>query len=198
MKPTAQADAEAANQATTGLEVPGVGMRGGLGRTLLTAFLVMAIVPLSIVSWYATNRGRSNIQREVTDKLVSVAALKESQVSRWVEERVADLVSLALADQLESALSAADGEPDLVRSRLGDLALQWGAADLALLDPDGWVEWASEAEWEGDVLPLDGIPEAGDVAPTVTFQHPWLLQLSMQIHQRLHYMLRFHPPLLEK
>ncbi len=36
-------------QGAAGLEVPGVGMRGGLGRTILTAFLILAIVPLSVV-----------------------------------------------------------------------------------------------------------------------------------------------------
>ena len=71
--------------------IPTTGMRGGLGRTLLTAFLILAIVPLSAISWYATLRERQDIQREVTAKLSSVAAMAEMQVRREIEYRVATL-----------------------------------------------------------------------------------------------------------
>ncbi|MFO7742875.1 MAG: hypothetical protein R6X31_11240, partial [Anaerolineae bacterium] len=59
------------------LQVPTTGMRGGLGRTLLTAFLILAIVPLSGLSWYATRRERRDIQREVTAKLSAIATMTE-------------------------------------------------------------------------------------------------------------------------
>ncbi|MFN3761813.1 MAG: hypothetical protein ACK4WK_01265, partial [Anaerolineae bacterium] len=92
-------------QGAAGLEVPGVGMRGGLGRTILTAFLILAIGPLSVVSWYASTRHRQNIQEEVTGKLVALAALKEAQMSRWLEEQ-----SAALDDpQLQDAVLRAAG-----------------------------------------------------------------------------------------
>ncbi len=80
------------------IEVPGPGMRGGLGRTLLTAFLVLTLLPLSLVSWYATDRSRSNIRHEVTEKLLSIAALKETQVTRWLEEQQ-DLVEDLAAEE---------------------------------------------------------------------------------------------------
>jgi len=75
--------------------LPTIGMRGGLGRTLLTAFLVLAILPLSVVSWHAIARERHDIQREVTAKLSSVAAIMETQVRQWAEDRAADLALLA-------------------------------------------------------------------------------------------------------
>jgi signal transduction histidine kinase len=71
--------------------LPTTGMRGGLGRTLLTAFLILAIVPLSAISWYATVRERHDIQREVTAKLSAV----EVQGHQWVERRTASLAFLA-------------------------------------------------------------------------------------------------------
>ncbi|MBN1977118.1 MAG: GAF domain-containing protein [Anaerolineae bacterium] len=71
--------------------LPTTGMRGGLGRTLLTAFLVLAIVPLSAISWYATLRERYDVQREVTAKLSAV----EVQGHQWVGRRVASLAFLA-------------------------------------------------------------------------------------------------------
>ncbi len=160
-------DARTGAAAATELEVPAVGMRGGLGRTLLTAFLIMAIVPLSVVSWYATDRGRSSIQHEVTEKLVSVAAFKEAQISRWVEERVADMSLLSGDEQLAETLAVAQPAPEGVRTGLQELALRLGGTDMALLDPAGRVAWASEAGWEGDVFPLDGGPAVEGGEPAV-------------------------------
>jgi len=147
-----------ASRTEAGLEVPGVGMRGGLGRTLLTAFLCMTIVPLSLVSWYAAQRSRLNIQEEVTGKLTSIAALKEAQISRWVEGQAAVLAAPESDLQPEVALSALEAGPEEVRLLLEGVALRWGAADVALLGPEGLVEWASDAAWEGAVLSLPGSP----------------------------------------
>ncbi len=132
-----------------GPEVPEVGMRGGLGRTLLTAFLILAILPLSIVSWYATNRNRANLQQEVTEKLSSIAELKETQIRRWVEEQIAVLREPDLMSQVEAALRDANPDPHQVHARLAAAAHDWGLADVALLDSEGRVEWAGDETWEG-------------------------------------------------
>lgn len=143
-------------------EVPGVGMRGGLGRTLLTAFLALAILPLSIVSWYAIDRSRLNIQEEVTRKLASIAALKEVQLSRWAEEQTAVLSAPNFRAQVQEALREADTNAVEVRDHLAAIARQWGLVDVALASPTGEVEWAGNVAWEGDELPLPPtqVPEA--------------------------------------
>jgi signal transduction histidine kinase/HAMP domain-containing protein len=82
--------------------LPTTGMRGGLGRTLLTAFLVLAIVPLSAISWYATVRERRDIQREVTDRLSAV----EVQGHQWVGRRVASLAFLAALPATQESVNA--------------------------------------------------------------------------------------------
>lgn len=109
--------------------IPTTGMRGGLGRTLLTAFLVLAIVPLSAVTWYATQRERHDIQREITAKLSSVSAMMENQVRQWVEYRTRDLALLAalpITQQSVGALVTADGS--------GQSAVDAGAARDVLRD----------------------------------------------------------------
>ena len=133
-------------QGAAGLEVPGVGMRGGLGRTILTAFLVLAIVPLSVISWYASTRHRQNIQEEVTGKLVTIAALKEAQITRWLEDQTSILDA---PDFQDAVLQAAGRGPEGIRSSLAALASQEGLKDLALVGPHGRVEWAGDASWEG-------------------------------------------------
>jgi signal transduction histidine kinase/HAMP domain-containing protein len=86
--------------------VPTTGMRGGLGRTLLTAFLVLAIVPLSAVSWYATRRERRDIQREVTAKLSSVATVMEARVREWTESRLSGLGVIASLPSARASAAA--------------------------------------------------------------------------------------------
>jgi signal transduction histidine kinase/HAMP domain-containing protein len=88
--------------------LPTTGMRGGLGRTLLTAFLILAIVPLSAISWYATVRERQDVQREVTAKLAAV----EVQGHQWVERRVASLAFLAALPVTRENVNTLVAPPD--------------------------------------------------------------------------------------
>ncbi len=139
--------------------VPAIGMRGGLGRTLLTAFLILAILPLSAVSWYAIMRERRDIQREVTAKLSSVAAMMETQVRQWAEDRVADLALLAALPATRENVSvlitnaaAASTARDALRTRLHavleqDLAFR----RLDVLDSEGRVLVSTDPQAEGSL-----------------------------------------------
>jgi signal transduction histidine kinase/HAMP domain-containing protein len=81
------------------------GMRGGLGRTLLTAFLVLAIVPLSIISFLAVSKARQNIRQELTAKLTAVATLKEAQIQQWMSERSRSLAVLSSRPDIQQAVT---------------------------------------------------------------------------------------------
>lgn len=138
----------ASSEQTGEPRVPTTGMRGGLGRTLLTAFLVLAIVPLSTLSWYATRRERLDIQREVTAKLSSVAALMESRVRDWTGSRLQSLRILAsttTSTREDAATLASDpGRAATAREALRrqmEAVLERDDAfrRLALLDPQGRV-----------------------------------------------------------
>jgi signal transduction histidine kinase/HAMP domain-containing protein len=142
--------------------LPTTGMRGGLGRTLLTAFLILAIVPLSTISWYATQRERRDIQSEVTAKLSSAAAMMEAQVRQWVKVRIADLALLAAlpaTQESTTALVSADHRRrdatdastarDLLRAQLHALLAQDPAfRRLAVLDSEGWVLVSTDPQTE--------------------------------------------------
>lgn len=142
--------------------LPTTGMRGGLGRTLLTAFLILAIVPLSTISWYATQRERRDIQSEVTAKLSSAAAMMEAQVRQWVEVRIADLALLAAlpatqesttalvsADHSRRDATGASTAHDLLRAQLHALLAQDPAfRRLAVLDSEGWVLVSTDPQTE--------------------------------------------------
>jgi len=153
--------------------VPTTGMRGGLGRTLLTAFLVLAIVPLGTVSWYATRRERRDIQREVTAKLSSVATMMEGQVRQWTEGRLTSLRAMAsMPSTRESAIAlvsdADHGETarDVLQSQL-DAHLEQDQAFrcLAFLDLHGQVLVSTNAGFappeEREDLPLTALLSEG-------------------------------------
>jgi len=74
---------------------PSTGMRGGLGRTLLTALLLLAIGPLSLVGYVAFNQVRAEKQRDTVDRLAVAAQLEEARVRDWLNARRASLESVA-------------------------------------------------------------------------------------------------------
>jgi HAMP domain-containing protein len=102
-------------------------MRGGLGRTLLTAFLVLSIAPLSAISFIAATQARANLQREVGEKLETVAVLTESQLEGWIasQQQIVSMLANGLAAepaaQLIQHTSRAGGPEDGV--------LAWLVAD---------------------------------------------------------------------
>ena len=65
--------------------IPTTGMRGGLGRTLLTAFLTLAIMPLALVGWYALQQNQEHLKVEVTSKLRAIAASQAAEIEHQVE-----------------------------------------------------------------------------------------------------------------
>ncbi len=137
--------------------IPTTGMRGGLGRTLLTAFLILAIVPLGAISWYATLRERQDIQREVTAKLSAVAAMVETHVRQCVEHCAADLsfvAALPATRESASVIAADSAGADLARDALR-LQLQAMVSRnpsfrrLAVLDSEGKVLLSTDPQTEG-------------------------------------------------
>ncbi len=106
--------------------VPTTGMRGGLGRTLLTAFLILTILPLAFVGWYALRQNRMNLEREVTRKLQAVAKLKAEEFELWLSNRgtLLSLVNSLSAERLPTTSSweaLQQERPELVGARLSDV-----------------------------------------------------------------------------
>ena len=133
--------------------VPTTGMRGGLGRTLLTAFLILTILPLAVTGGYAVQQNRSNLEREVAAKLLAIAVLKGEALLRWFEE---------LFSSLSSSLSAhASGSPyedwwsvyrHQVRDAVGVMVLEdgepaWSAGECL---SDEQALWAVGDIWDGE------------------------------------------------
>ncbi|HHH42105.1 MAG TPA: HAMP domain-containing protein [Chloroflexi bacterium] len=133
------------------------GMRGGLGRTLLSAFLVLAIVPLSVVSFLASVQGRRNLERELRERLMAVTTLREQQIQDWVtaqQQVLAMLCSEPTLIEAAEALANPPSDPEIrtaMRRRFLQIINQYPDLErLLLLSPEeGRVLVASEAWKEG-------------------------------------------------
>jgi signal transduction histidine kinase len=137
-------------------------MRGGLGRTLLTALLVLAILPLSVVSWYASTRNRLIIQAEITAKLASIAALKEAQISRWVDEQHNRLTILSSSDDFAAIAREGLNTSDSLIA-IGEI---YNLNALALLTAEGEVTASTDPTLETRDLPLPSDPNATAITLT--------------------------------
>lgn len=78
--------------------VPTCGMRGGLGKTLLIAFLLLAILPLSLLALLIYNQIQRETRQKTVASLETMIALKEAHLVDWTEsyERELSLIDSTL------------------------------------------------------------------------------------------------------
>jgi signal transduction histidine kinase len=153
--------------------IPTTGMRGGLGRTLLTAFLLLALGPLSLVGYVAFSQVRGDRQRGTIDRLSAAADLREAQLREWIQAHTSDVRERAADSAIVSALSMHGGQtqnvaPEQFKSVLeNDPAFQqvfWVADNNEDL-------WVIAATGEVEPRPVGSVParEAERAAP-----HFWI------------------------
>ena len=162
------------------------GMQGGLGRTLLSAFLILAIVPMSTISFIAVNRARQDMRQELTARLTAVTTLKEAQIQQWITERSRSLAVLSnKPDVQQAAMTLLTRHPpsaayDTVYTNLRDrlraeLTQDTGFAGFFLLRDKDSDEPLLEVMAPHKQVSTDTIwPEAASVTPTlsVTYSIP--------------------------
>ncbi|MFP4393693.1 MAG: ATP-binding protein [Anaerolineales bacterium] len=118
--------------------IPTTGMRGGLGRTLLTAFLILAIVPLGLIGSYALQQNRKNLQLEVERKLQTLAILKGEALRRWFEDLHTSFrltLSLSQTQSLSASESARRAWWTNMTAQMPDLRGVWA------VDQTGQTIW---------------------------------------------------------
>jgi signal transduction histidine kinase/HAMP domain-containing protein len=101
---------QSANADSAGPAVPPVpvrnigaacGMRGGLGKTLLLAFLLLAIVPLSLLAFFTYHQIQRVTRQHLVASLETMVALKEAHLVDFVQGYERELALLARASGLE-------------------------------------------------------------------------------------------------
>jgi signal transduction histidine kinase/HAMP domain-containing protein len=150
--------------------VPTTGMRGGLGRTLLTAFLILAILPIAVTGGYAGRQNRRNAEQDAGSRLVAVAALKGAMLRHRVAAFITELVPVV-------NIPGSGASDSAYRSWCSGVAAPVSApeevvwlAGCAVLDRQRQaLEWASGACSQLDLSTLDISPEVSESAGTTTF-----------------------------
>lgn len=99
-------------------------MRGGLGRTLLTVFLILTIGPLSLVSFFAITRTRHEIERLSLENLQTTVYFLASEANRQIEHHRTLLFRYAVGQDVPP-----DGEYWVV-DRYNRIIKQSGAGDF--------------------------------------------------------------------
>jgi signal transduction histidine kinase/HAMP domain-containing protein len=82
--------------------VPTLGLRGGLGKTLLVTFLLLAIVPLSLLAFLTYRQIQHDTGQKLMLSLETMVALKESRLVDWVKSYERELALLAGDPNLET------------------------------------------------------------------------------------------------
>ncbi len=97
-------------------------MRGGLGKSLLLAFLLLAIVPLSILAFITYHEVQRYVEEGVLASLQTIVSLQEAHLLDWVAANERELALVAAAiDRPGQETSWADKQPaaaDLVQAEL--------------------------------------------------------------------------------
>lgn len=106
-------------------------MRGGLGKTLLIAFLLLAIVPLSFLALVTYHHVQRDIQQRLLASLETVAAFQEVHLVDWIDASRRDLALVAASlERTDPAAVQAELEAQL-------RALQPAYSSLVLVDAAG-------------------------------------------------------------
>jgi signal transduction histidine kinase/HAMP domain-containing protein len=151
-------------------------MRGGLGKTLLIAFLLLAIVPLSFLAFVTYHQVQRDIQTRLLASLETIVSLQEAHLLDWAEDNHQDMAQVALAlDQSAPAHPAQGTGNAMPGGRVaeplqavleGQLpALQPAYSALILVDAStGQVLAATDPDLAGEAAAWDG-RSASSLAP---------------------------------
>lgn len=135
-------------------------LRYGLGRTLLTWFLLLSVISLMVAGVFITTIAVQNARQAAVERLSAIATLKESEINAWIAGRQAELSLIVITPDVRSkllyVLSAKTQDPLVVatRDRLEEyvsvVTAEGGSfEELFLLDASGLVVLSSDSSQVG-------------------------------------------------
>src|SRR6266849_8440194 len=122
-----------------------------IATRLLWSFLVIALVPLSIVTYLIYTTSERSLRAEVTNNLRAIADSKANQIDTYARERQRNVTALARMPSIVHAFASLDqaffdhgiGSPEYtaveneLRPFLSDYLAQSGYADILLVSASG-------------------------------------------------------------
>lgn len=122
--------------------IPTTGMRGGLGRTLLTAFLILTILPLALIGYYVVWQNDLTLKDEAVQRLGAVARLNAQTLRLWWADR-ASLLLLPAEEETAGGDMQSPPSWEIVQQQLPDLE---GATLIGEGSKTVWSVGSCEAE----------------------------------------------------
>lgn len=164
-------------------------MRGGLGRTLLSAFLLLAIIPLAIISFLAVSWAQRDLRHEVTARLTAIARMKEAEIEVWMTNLTAQLEALAKdpnSRQVFLPLWSTDSSPSLDVKSVAENILEstrraCELEEIALFNADGQLLVATTPQqFSEHASALDSLASARLIKDSETDQPLMILSYPLQ------------------
>lgn len=158
-------------------------MRGGLGKTLLIAFLLLTIVPLSLLGFLTYNQIQHDTRERLVASLETMVALKEAHLLDRVESYQRALILLA-----DALGPGSDHAAQLAAIQANDPAL----SALILMDPDTGDVLAATGSARADAQTVQSLvteepglvvapPLAGSDQPVLAITHVWANRLLVAL-----------------
>ncbi len=129
---------------------------------LLGLFLLVGLLPLAIVGWFAATKAQEELMAAAFNQLNAVRAIKKGQIEKYMFERFGDLNVLAASGDVERAMANMErvfeaegkkaGGPDWVKTAETDtvwlnyFTKEYGYYDLFLISADGDITYTFSKE----------------------------------------------------
>jgi GAF domain-containing protein/HAMP domain-containing protein len=114
-----------------------------LRAKLITAFLLVTLVPLGLLAYLNDRNSRANLTANIGSGMKALANTQALVIGNELDRQVAELHSLSqnpdLRNAAEASNAAATGTPESIQAEINKLDQQWRAADAAGNDNDPLV-----------------------------------------------------------
>lgn len=137
-----------------------------LRRKLIIFFLIISLIPIVSVSYWAYDSGKKTTENRELAHLTSVADLKKEEIEHWVIERTGDLIVQSEDPAMGIFLSGGEEERGgiagqnvarevaerEVRKRLDGMIRNYGYKRGFITDVEGRIVLSTEKEDEGKII----------------------------------------------
>lgn len=161
---------------------PPLGLRGGLGKTLLIAFLLLTIVPLSLLAFLTYHQIQRESRQRLRLSLETIAEFQETRLAEWVASYEHGLAALA-ANQERPASNPAESLDHILSTQLAAVQAHDPALTALILADSGTGQVIAATDWSrGDAQDL--LSKARNrrllIAPATSEAHPPSVAVSYQ------------------
>ncbi len=153
------------------MDIPGffgkLGYSTSLRRKIIIYFLIMSVLPILLLSYWAYDYGKTSTESRVTAHLTSIADLKKNELKGWLSDRLGNLRTLSESQDIGLYLLGYDTDADgsvvgrsladerlfsHIQDELQSLKTNYGYRRIFVVDLSGKVVVSTEKDDVGRIL----------------------------------------------